>query len=87
MSAILVITGIIAGLGSLATIILMLVGLGYMTAMVFGNKTYDELTTTQKNITRMTTVIVWIAFGFAVIGGIIKALSGGSKGSSSKGGT
>lgn len=51
---------LIIGLGAIAFILLNLVGFGYLTAVIFGNTNYATLTTTQRNLVRMSVVISWI---------------------------
>lgn len=54
---------LIIGLGAIAFVLLNLVGFGYLTAVIFGNTNYNTLTTTQRNLVRMSVVITWIVVG------------------------
>ena len=54
-------------LGLLALAILQLVGLGYLTSVSFGNKKFEDLTTTQRNLCRLAVVLLWISLVAGVL--------------------
>jgi len=56
---------VVAGLVVIA--ILVLVGMGYLTSVSFGNKKMEDLTDTQRNLTRMGMVLFWMGFAINVL--------------------
>ena len=55
------------GIGLLVFTILMLVGLGYLTPVAFGKKSYSNMNTTQKNLMKMYIVVIWIGVVFSFL--------------------
>lgn len=66
---------VLISLGVIAFAILNLVGLGYLTAVIFGNTSYASLTTTQRNLVRMSVIVSWIGVGFSVLKALFSSQS------------
>lgn len=67
--------GVIFALGLLALSILSLVGLFYLTRYTFSATREDgkecvAVTTTERNIARLTVVLSWISIGLSVLGSV-----------------
>jgi hypothetical protein len=73
---------IIIVLGLLALGILQLVGLGYISSVVFGKKSFDELSTTQQNLCKLCVVLLWITIGTGIISALGRMVGGSSSSSS-----
>lgn len=69
-SGIQIVVSLILGLGLLVIAIMSLVGLGYLTNLGFGKKTYASMTTTQQNLMKMYIVLAWITLGLSVLSGL-----------------
>lgn len=81
MKYVLVIGGVVVAVGILVIAVLSLVGMSYLTQYSFSSDKVDgqycvKMTETQRNLTRMGVIFVWITLALIIVSSILNLVMG-----------